>query len=154
MTPVPTSEKFLACAQEEFRFLTEEFGFTKTIPPSPGGGFGQFEIIYHSRHVDVSVTGINWGYGVQVLLTPYQSGSVHPLDRVPLWAIAQLRCPDEFQQSHQISGQLAQLRFYARLLHKYGADVLRGDFTILASANVVVTDEAARSREPKKKYLP
>ena len=154
MTPTPTSERFLERVQHEFRFLVEEFGFTKSIPPSPGGGFGQFEVIFHSRHVDVSVAGINWGYGVQVLLTPFQSGSVYPLEQVPLWAIAQLRCPDELERAHQISGQLAQLEFYALLLHTYGADILRGDFTILPSANAAVAQEAARSREPKKRYLP
>jgi hypothetical protein len=154
MTYSPTSSEFLECAQREFQFLVGEFGFTVSIPPSPGGGFGQFEVIYHSRHLDVSVAGINWGFGVQVILTPFESGSVHPLERVPFWAIAQLRCPDELQQAHQVSGQLAQLQAYACLLHTYGADVLRGDFTILPSANAVVAEEAARSREPKKGYLP
>ncbi len=154
MTYSPTSSEFLECAQREFHFLVSEFGFTVSIPPSPGGGFGQFEVIYHSRRLDVSVAGINWGFGVQVLLTPFEQGSVDPLERVPFWAIARLRCPDELEKWHQVSGQLAKMQSYAHLLRTYGADILRGDFTILPSANAIVAEEAARSREPKKGYLP
>jgi hypothetical protein len=152
MTSVPTSEKFLECVQNEFRFLVEEFGFTASVPPSRGG-FDRFEVIYHSRHVDVSIAGINWGYGVQVLLTPFQPTAAHPLEQVPLWAIAKLRCPEELQRVHQVSGQLAQLPVYARILHKYSSDVLRGDITVLPSANAVVTGAAAHSGR-KTSHLP
>ena len=149
MTKSPTLKEFLECAQQEYRFLVDEFGFSESCQSA-----NPFEVDYRSSRLQVAVEGINWGFAVQILLTPIQSGSVQPLDEVPLWAIARLRCPDELEQVFHVSEQLAQLRSYAWILRTHAGDVLRGDFTILAAARSVVVDERARSREPKKPHLP
>lgn len=149
----PTSSEFLECVQQEFRFLVDEFGFTVSIPPAPGGGGEQFEIIYHSRLLNISITGINYGFDVQVLFTPFQTDSVFPLKHVSLWGIARLRCPDELEKCRGVSGQLSEVQFCARLLRMCAADVLRGDFTILPSA-WAAEEDAARVREAIKPHLP
>ena len=149
MTTSPPLNEFLECARREYRFLIDDFGFAET-PQS----HNPYEVDYMSDSLLVAVEVINWGFAVQILFAPLRSGAALRRDAVPLWAIAQLRCPQELEQSHRVSGQLALLACYARMLRLCASDVLRGDFTIFPAALDVIAHEAARSREPKKPFLP
>jgi hypothetical protein len=149
MTTSPRLDEFLACARREYRFLVDDFGFAEATQ-----SHNPFEVDYTSDSLLVAVEGINWGFGVQILLTPLRSGSPLRRESVPLWSIARLRSPEELEQSHQMSGQLALLACYAQILRSCASDVLRGDFSIFPVARDVVAQEAARSREPKKPFLP
>jgi hypothetical protein len=148
MTKNPTLQEFLGCARQEYRFLIDEFGFSESMNAA-----NPFEVDYSNSVLRVTVEGINWGYGVQVLLIPFRAGSARIQESVPLWAIAQLRCPTDLDQVQRDSGQLAQLRSYAQILRASANDVLRGDFTIFPAAAAVVAGEPP-SKEPKKSYLP
>lgn len=149
MTINPPLNEFLECARREYRFLVDEFGYSEVAQSR-----NHFEVDYVNSTLLVSVEGINWGFGVQILLTPLRSGVAQHGEAVPLWCIAQLRCPVELEQSHHISGQLPLLASYARILRSCATDVLRGDLGIFPRARAVIDQEAARSRELKKSFLP
>jgi hypothetical protein len=71
MSPIqnPALDDFLRRARHEFHFLVVEFGFQEqTIPKRRGGN--PYEVRYRSGTTLVIVEGINWGYGVNVLLGP------------------------------------------------------------------------------------
>jgi hypothetical protein len=127
----PSHDEFLSTARRKFGFLDSDFGFTEqrdSVSPNP------FSVTYLSSTAAVSVEGIQWGFGVQVILTCLQPVE-GILASVPLWAVVKLRAPDE---THVASGQLAQLGLDASLLRRYAADILSGDFTVFSAAMRVV----------------
>lgn len=148
MTTSPLLAEFLSTARREFGFLVSEFGFTEQPDTSPYPN--PFSVHYATPTTAVSVEGINWGCGVQVMLY-----AVSPLPGippyVPLWALVEHRAPEESQSP---PGQLAQLAYYACLLRRHGADVLRGTFTAFPDAMRVVDFHAAELAKPKKRKLP
>lgn len=144
----PSLDQFLSTTRREFAFLVEEFGFIehpdKSKYPNP------FSVHYISATTTVAVDGINWGFGVQILLScrlkPTAAGR-----RAPLWAIVRLRAPHE---PEPISAQLQNLARDAVLLRSYAADVLRGDFTCFPAANAIVNQNAVERAKPKQRKLP
>lgn len=147
VTTSPSLDQFLNTAEREFAFLVSEFEFVQQLDPH---GFpNPFSLQYRSSVLAVEVEGIQWGFGVQITLTRVSPppGSV----MTPLWAIVELRAPQELRP---ISGQLAELAHDASLLRNYAADILRGDFSIFPSAMRVVERHAAESAQPTKRKLP
>jgi hypothetical protein len=65
---------------------------------------------------------------------------------VPLWAIIKDRAPHLYEQSAKSPGQLGDIRYYAQALREAASDVLRGDFTVFASAPTAVEAEATQQR--------
>ena len=148
MTTSPPLADFLSTARREFSFLVSEFGFAEQPDTRPYPN--SYSVHYATPATAVTVDGINWGFGVQVMLH-----AVSPLPGtppyVPLWALVEHRAPDESQSP---SGQLAQLTYYASLLRRHAADVLRGTFTAFPAAQRVVDFHAAEAAKPKKRKLP
>jgi hypothetical protein len=142
---IPPSNEFSERARREYRFLVDEFGYSE-VPESSN----PFEVGYVNPTLLVSIEGINWGFGIHILFTPVRSGSDQLGETVPLWAIAQVRCPVELEKSRHVAGQLALLSCYSRLLRECATDVLQGDLSIFPAARAILEQEAARSREPKK----
>jgi hypothetical protein len=89
----PTLEDFLGRTRQEFHFLIVEFGFREQALPRHGDVI-QFQVRYHNASTLVEVEGINWGYGVNVLLGPRRQPIFRREDTFPLWPIVKLRRPD------------------------------------------------------------
>jgi len=135
VTTSPSLDEFLSVARREFEFLVSDFGF---IEHRDGATANPFSVSYRSAAVAITVEGFQWGFGVQVMLSCLQPASGIPAS-VPLWALVQLRAPDE---SRVVSGQLAQLALDASLLRRCTADILSGDFTVFPAAMRVVEQSA------------
>ena len=148
MTTIPSQAEFVSTARREFGFLVSEFGFTEQ--PDTRAYPNPFSVHYSTSATAVTAEGINWGFGVQVML---HAVSPHPgtPSQVPLWALVEHRDP---QESQVPSGQLAQLAHYASLLRLHAADVLRGDFAAFPAAMRVVDFHAAELDKPKERKLP
>jgi hypothetical protein len=137
----PTLEDFLRRARHEFHFLVVEFGFQEqTLPKSRSGN--PYEVRYRSGSTLVIVEGINWGYGVNVLLGPTRQPIFRSEDTFPLWPIVKLRRPD-LNNGLAIGDQLVQLSSWATALRESAEDVLRGDFSIRAEAEKITKDVAS-----------
>ena len=148
MTTNPSLEDFLCTARREFGFLTSEFGYTEQ--PDTRKHPNPFCVCYASSFATVIVEGINWGFGIQVMLNCLAPAARFP-SRVPLWAIVELRAPHE---GETVSGQLEQLAREAFLLRTYAVDVLRGDFTSFPAAKAIIERRAAEAVSPKHHKLP
>jgi hypothetical protein len=96
----------------------------------------------------VRVVGINWGYGVQVLLGPRRRPVFGRDDTFPLWPIVKLREPDLYKKL-SAGDQLAQLAAHAVALRDCAEDVLRGDFAIRAEVNRLIKEAPSQRSELK-----
>ena len=148
MTTIPLLDDFLRTARREFGFLVSEFGFTEQ--PDSRAYPNPFSVHYSTPTTLVTVDGINWGFGIQVMLHAVSPRRGTP-PQIPLWALVVHREPVERQVP---SGQLAQLAHYASLLPLYAADVLRGDFAAFPDALRIIEFHAAELDQPKQRKLP
>jgi hypothetical protein len=146
MTPIdnPTLEDFLRCARREFNFLVVEFGFLDQAL-SKRRDVNPFQVRFRNATTLVEVEGINWGYGVNVILGPRRQPLFRAENTFPLWPIVKLRRPDLYDKLH-IGDQLAQLSAWAVALRECAGDVLRGNFTIRAEVVKQMIEETALSR--------
>ena len=129
----PTLDDFLRCARQEFHFLQPDFGFREWT--SGRLRVNQFQVRYRNATTLVNVDGINWGYGVNVLLGPRRQPLFRPGDTFPLWPIVKLKRPDLYDRL-AVGDQLAQLSTWAAALKECAGEVLRGDFGICADVEV------------------
>jgi hypothetical protein len=135
----PSLKQFRAAARREFSFLVSEFRFVEErLPIDPKKN--PFKVAYTSDTTRVTVQGINWGANVQVMLFAVTPTLNLPA-RVPLWAVIDVRAPNECDLP---AGQIAQLSHNATMLRRYASEVLRGDFSIFPAAQRVVDGNAAR----------
>ena len=144
MSPIrnPTRDDFLRRACQEFHFLVAEFGFVEdTLPDSEDGN--PYQVRYRSRTTLVIVEGINWGYGINVLLGQLGRRILRSEHTFPLWPVVQLRRPD-LNTGLATGDQLAQLSSWATALRESAQDVLRGDFSVRAEAEKISRDVASR----------
>jgi hypothetical protein len=133
----PSLEEFLKVAHEEFEFLHSEFGYLE-IP----AGANPYATCYRNHGGTILVEGINWGFGVNVIL--------HSPDQwVPLWAIAKVR-----GGSQVVGTQLAQLKGYASLLREVASDVLAGSYAVFQSAADEMSRVIAETQEKKPGAIP
>jgi hypothetical protein len=146
MSPIhnPTLEDFLRCARHEFHFLVVEFGFKEQSLPRHRDK-NQFQVRYRNSTTLVEVEGINWGYGVNVLLGPRRKLIFRSEATFPLWPIVKLRRPDLYDALN-IGDQLAQLTAWATALRQCAEEVLRGDFSIRAEVKSLTEQAALRER--------
>jgi hypothetical protein len=146
MSPIhnPTLEDFLRCARHEFHFLVVEFGFKEQSLPRHRDT-NQFQVRYRNSTTLVEVEGINWGYGVNVLLGPRRKLIFRSEATFPLWPIVKLRRPDLYDALN-IGDQLAQLTAWATALRQCAEEVLRGDFSIRAQVKSLTEQAALRER--------
>jgi len=146
MPPIrnPSLDEFLTCARHEFGFLIAEFGFQEQVL------LGDPDVNrYQARYVNapalVKVEGINWGYGVNVLLGPSRRPISGPEDTFPLWPIVKLRRPDLYDRLNA-GDQLEQLAAHAMALKACAADVLRGDFGVRAEVDALLEQSLSSAR--------
>ena len=146
MSPIcnPTLEDFLRSARQEFHFLVVELGFKEQRLPRHRDA-NQFQVRYRNATTLVEVEGINWGYGVNVLLGPRRKPIFRPKATFPLWPIVKLRRPDLYD-ALDIGDQLAQLKAWATALRQCAEEVLRGDFSIRAEVKKITEEAALRER--------
>ncbi len=145
----PSLDTFLAAARREFAFLISDFGFTEQALPN-AAHINPFKVTFVSDSTRVTVEGINWGVNSHVMLHSLSPVPDVP-SRVPLWAIVELRAPDERESP---AGQIAQLGRDATLLRRYASDVLQGDFSVFPAALRIVEDHAAILAKPQAAKLP
>ena len=127
----PTKEEFLSNARKEFAFLIREFGCTEKKPEVDENDFC---VKYENDSVQVKIEGINWGFGVQVLIKRLDIPGGE-MSQIPLWAIEEVRNPGK----RKVGGdQLQQLMRLSRSLKLYGSDILKGDFSIFREAYNVI----------------
>lgn len=153
MTPTytPTLKDFLQCARREFDFLVAEFGCREQALPRQRD-VNQFQVRYRNSTTLVEVEGINWGYGVNVLLARRRNPIFRSRRTFPLWPIVKLRRPDLYD-ALRIGDQLAQLSAWAAALRGCAEEVLRGDFTIQAEVEMLIEKEASRLRLSERSEL-
>ncbi len=132
MSPIrnPGLEEFLRRARLEFGFLTTEFGFEEQTLPT-GADVNEYQVRYVNATTLIRVEGINWGYGVNVMLEPKRQSIVRSKTVLPLWSIVKLRRPDLYD-ALAIGDQLEQLASHAIALRQCAEDVLRGHFDVRA----------------------
>jgi hypothetical protein len=131
-TRSPSLHEFLETGRRAFGFLVEEFGFVEAAHAR-----NPFGLQYRRGPLLLTVEGINWGFGVQVLFVPLENEAPVHSQAVPLWAVAKVRCGDELEVAARASGQLEQLQSHATMLRKCASDVLLGDFTVFSDARKV-----------------
>jgi len=92
MPPIrnPSLDEFLTCARHEFGFLIAEFGFQEQALRGDAD-VNRYQVQYVNAIALVKAEGINWGYGVNVLLGPSRQPISGPEDTFPLWPIVKLR---------------------------------------------------------------
>jgi hypothetical protein len=146
MSPIcnPTLEDFQRCARQEFHFLVVEFGFQEQAVGRQGD-VNQFQVRYRNATTQVVVEGINWGYGVNVMLGRRREPIFRPEDKFPLWPIVKLRRPDLYGKL-AIGDQLAQLSVWAVALRECAEEVLRGNFSIRAEVKNVMEETVLSQR--------
>ena len=129
----PSLEEFLARARHEFAFLIAEFAFQEQAVPQ-NWDVNRFQVRYANSASLVRAEGINWGYGVTVLLGPKRQPISDPENTFPLWAIVKLRRPDLYDGLNA-GDQLEQLAAHAIALRECASDVLRGNFDVRAAVD-------------------
>ena len=149
MSTNPSLDTFLKAARREFAFLISDFGFTEQALPD-ATHINPFKVTFVSDSTRVTVEGINWGVNSHVMLHCRSPAPDVP-PRVPLWAIVELRAPDERESP---AGQIAQLSRDSTLLRRHASDVLHGDFSVFPAAARIVEDHAAKLAKPKAAKLP
>ena len=149
MSTSPSLDDFRAAARREFALLVSDFSFVEQ--PLPGGpSINPFKVAYINDSTRVTVEGINWGVNSHVMLYAVSPAPDAPAG-VPLWALVELRTPDEGEAP---VGQVAQLGRDAVLLRRYASDALRGDFSAFPAALRIVEAHAATLAKPKTIRLP
>jgi hypothetical protein len=143
----PTLEDFLRRARQEFHFLVLEFGFREQASRRRAD-LNQFQVRYRNDTTLVRVEGINWGYGVQVLLGPRRRPLFGRDDNFPLWPIVKLREPDLYKKLFA-GDQLAQLAAHAVALKRCAEEVLRGNFAIRAEVDRSIKEAPSQRSEMK-----
>src|SRR5262245_17330380 len=146
MSPIfnPILEDFLERARHNFHFLTTEFGFHEQALPWRRKA-NEYQVRYVNATTLVKAEGINWGYGVNVLLGPRRQPILRAENTFPLWAIVKLRRSDLYD-TLAIGDQLDQLGAHAVALRESASDVLRGDFTVRAEAERLMATQAMSGR--------
>jgi hypothetical protein len=150
MSKPPSIKRFRDAVRREFSFLIDDFGFTEErLPRDPEKN--AFKVAYANATTRVTVEGINWGENIQVMLFALSAPPDIPA-RVPLWAIIEVRAP---QERDLPGGQLPQITRNAAVLRQYASDVLRGDFSVFPAARQLIDEDAARlATEYSVKKLP
>jgi hypothetical protein len=146
MSPIlnPSLEDFLARARQAFGFLIEDFAFQEQAVPRDGDA-NDYQVRYVNTTTSVSVEGISWGYGVNVLLGPKRQPIFRRLSPLPLWAIVKLRRPDLYDRL-AIGDQLEQLSAHAIALRECATEVLRGDFKVRTDAERLLAEQVSTGR--------
>ncbi len=142
----PTLNEFVTEAKKQFHFLEDEFGFSEI---SNDSSENEFLVKYEKQPVQVRVEGINWGYGVQVMLSNL-SQSDNEDSRIPLWVVARLR---ETDFNEKVSGQLQELAVASNTLRDCAKDILNGDFSVFPKAYKLMM-EIANQTEASGRKLP
>jgi hypothetical protein len=146
MAPIynPSLEEFLTRARHAFGFLGAEFAFHEqplTLDPD----VNPYQVRYVNTTTLVRVEGINWGYGVTVLLGPWRRPIFRRENTFPLWPIVKLRRPDLYDRL-DIGDQLEQLTAYAMALRECAAEVLAGDFSVGAEVERLLRQQTATGK--------
>ncbi|MEH6467097.1 MAG: hypothetical protein V7722_05660 [Porticoccus sp.] len=145
MSTNPSLETFISAVKLDFEFLSKQFSFVEIGAYENGN---PFSIVYENKTTRVVVEGRNYGFGVQVMLSP--AGNSEYDNLMPLWALALSK-----SAQHKLpSGQLKQLQYYSGLLRNYAEDELKGDFSSLSRVRAIIDEEFKKSQLPKKRYLP
>ena len=144
MTTNPSLDDFLAATQNQFRFLEDEFGFAK-ISNHPSDN--PFLVSYLKHPVQISVEGINWGFGVQVILRDLETKDQEK-SKIPLWALARLRGSESERVK---SDQIQQLVGASNALRDCAGDILDGDTTIFPEIYKLMMDINDQAERPKRK---
>ena len=152
-TQSPVLREFTDAARRHFSFLISDFGFSEAELPNDKD-INEFQVCYLSARVLVTIEGINWGYGIQILLSVCEPSANKVRPEIPLWPIVKLRQPDLYKSLMVADGQLAQLEVYATALRLCASDILGGDFTISAAAEKLISEEAsiALGLEEQRRY--
>jgi hypothetical protein len=153
MPPIrnPSLEEFLRRARLAFGFLTTEFGFQEqALPRHPD--VNEYQVRYVNATTLIRVEGINWGYGVNVLLGPKRQPIFRGETTFPLWPIVKLRRPDLYD-ALGIGDQLEQLASHAIALRDCGTEVLRGNFDVRAEVERVVEEQGSAARSELHEWL-
>jgi hypothetical protein len=140
----PSLEEFLAHARQAFGFLIEEFSFQEQAVPRHADA-NDYQVQYGNATTLVSAEGINWGYGVNVLLGPKRQPIFRRVSPLPLWAIVKLRRPDLYD-GLAIGDQLAQLATHAIALRECAPEVLRGNFRVRTDVERLLEQQKSPER--------
>ena len=146
MTTSPTLEEFLATAREEFSYLVTDYRYIE-VPTNNDENV--YLVKFENHPIRVSIEGINYGFGVQVMLTNITAGK-NEVAKVPLWAVVELTNPNGIKA---VSGQLQKLAVLSEALNVYGSDVLKGSLSVFPKAYELMVEVANRS-VPTKRKLP
>jgi hypothetical protein len=141
----PSLAQFLEVARREFAFLVAEFSFSEVE-----AGPNAFGVRFVNSTTRVEVGGVNWGGSVQTIVSPLSPLPDVP-SQIPLWALVELRAP---QESLNSPGQLAQLHLHALLLRKCAAASLVGNFSDFDAAADILGRHFKESNQPKRRRLP
>ena len=110
-------------------------------------GFDYY-VAYENATTKVVIEGTNYGFAVQVKLGP--KGDLFLRKAIPWWALLRAKSvTEEF-----VSGQLNQLHQDARLLRKYAASELKGDFSLFDAARSEMQKEIESAKQPTRRKLP
>ena len=121
-------EKFKDICRNEFGYLLKDFGFHEIDYP-PSEFENKFKIRFVRNDFTVIIEGIHYGTAAMVYLQDLKGRKIFP----------RLLNPD-FQPNpskkakYKPTSQLEDIKEEARLLHQYGASLLRGDFAVFESA--------------------
>jgi hypothetical protein len=148
MTNSPTLVEFKETVRDAFAYLGREFAFRETEPPANHLEMNPFIIWFANETTLVQVEGINWGFAAQVAIGPVGSRDEHAT--VPLWAVIKHRRPEVYEEFTRSTGQLGDVRAYARALREVASDVLRGDFRVFAAARAIVEAQRVQLRESQR----
>lgn len=146
MATSPTLQEFLSSARANFAYLVEDYGFCEAPVTDRENSF---LVKYERPPVRVSIEGINWGFGVQVMLTN-MAAAEGEIQKIPLWAVEQLRNP---LRNKPPSGQLRQLSALSESLRTYAKDILEGDFSSFSATDDLIT-KIANDVNDRKGRLP
>jgi hypothetical protein len=142
VTVTPLLHDFLFAARAEFSFLRSDFGYEE-VPALPTTK-NEYAVKFQKGEVAVLVEGINWGCGINVLV------SIGDLT-APLWAIAKAK--GRAIQPYP-PGQLTQLKVEAHRLRAVAGELLCGNASELPLALAVVAKTAAETVRTKERRLP
>ena len=146
----PTADEFLERARREFQFLEAEFGFLEQGPPARLDG-NAFQLSYVNATTLVTVEGINWGFGVNVLLDQRRQPLFRRKASLPLWVLVKLRGP-ELHDTLMRGDQLDQLASHAAALKHCASDVLRGDFSVRSQVEPLLSQQRSAETSPLKEW--
>jgi hypothetical protein len=134
--------------RDAFAYLGREFAFRETEPAASHLVMNPFIVWFANETTLVQVEGINWGCAAQVAIGPVGSRDDHAT--VPLWAVIKHRRPEVYEEFTRSTGQLGDVRAYARALREVASDVLRGNFRVFAAARAIVEAQRVQLRESQR----